>query len=383
MQNIIIDSFTFLNLIIFLIILIKLIISIKKLKYFSNKILLVIFIIISYSCLRYLLIQFIEIIYDIKLPINVYANPTIICAFPILAYLYIQTLLSKQIMFEKKDIYHLVTFILIFIIYEFPYKTNLYSNNTLSEEHIFWSNYLRPNNPPIWILGIRIFVSVAYCLLTYRLLHKHFKVKSQSELIKKIKKWLYMFTNLKLFLAIMLTTAGILVITSVKQRGFSSDFSEPIRALILLFIVIFIYKKKDIVFNVPVYLNQNDYNNLKIKEEINLNEIFKNISHKILIQELYLNKSFKLIWLSDKLDIKQKHITLAISENGFENFSSYANHFKINKSKQLIKVGYLDDFSIDALALAAGFNATNSFYRIFKSSTGLTPRRYAYMHNKS
>ena len=167
-----------------------------------------------------------------------------------------------------------------------------------------------------------------------------------------------------------------------KTDNSSLNVSALILALMLLTLVIFLNKNRNIFYNIPEYVNPNNYHNLKIKEGENLNEVFKNITHEIFIQELFLNKDFKLSWLSDNLNIKQKHITLAISENGFENFSAYSNHFKIEKAKQLIKAGYLYDYSIEALADAAGFKAVTSFYRIFKSATGLTPSKYDCLFNK-
>ena len=58
------------------------------------------------------------------------------------------------------------------------------------------------------------------------------------------------------------------------------------------------------------------------------------------------------------------------------------NYLKINKAKQLLKEGYLKDYNIEGLAYASGFKATNTFYRIFKKETGLTPKMYADNNNQ-
>ena len=47
------------------------------------------------------------------------------------------------------------------------------------------------------------------------------------------------------------------------------------------------------------------------------------------------------------------------------------------KAKELINDGYLKNYNIEALAKACGFKATNSFYRIFKNETGLTPKMFS------
>jgi len=49
---------------------------------------------------------------------------------------------------------------------------------------------------------------------------------------------------------------------------------------------------------------------------------------------------------------------------------------KVKKAKELIEGDYLRKYNIEALAKACGFKATNSFYRIFKNETGLTPKMF-------
>ena len=50
---------------------------------------------------------------------------------------------------------------------------------------------------------------------------------------------------------------------------------------------------------------------------------------------------------------------------------------KIRKAKELIKKGYLKNYSIEALAQSSGFKATNTFYRLFKKETGITPKMFS------
>ena len=375
------NYFTFLGIFITLFMVCKLLLTIENLKLLSNKILFVIFIIFGYTVLRYLFIHRIQELYDLRFPIVLITTPSV-CAFPILFYLYIKTVLYNQKSFIKKDLYHLLVFISMYILYEYPYKLNLYNGEIVSEEYLYWSNYFRANNFPDWVLVIRTILNIVYSLLSYRILFKYFKTKSASIQINKVKKWLFTFANVKF----ILTIVNLIIVTFVLGLGKTNDFSIDVIilsiVLIMLTLILIVYKNKNILYNIPEYVNSNNYYNLKIKQEVNLNEVFKNITHEIFIQELFLNKDFKLSWLSDNLNIKQKHITLAISENGFENFSVYSNHFKIEKAKQLIKAGYLDNFSIEALSTAAGFKAVNSFYRVFKSTTGLTPSKYEYTFNK-
>ena len=381
-MNHITDYFTIAVLLFSLFIIFRLFLLVENIKHLSNKILLVIFLIFGYTALRYLFIHRIQELYDFQFPLTVILAPSFVCAAPILFYLYVKTVLHDKKSLTKEDLIHLGVFVFCYISYEYPYNITLYGEEIVNQKILFWSNYFRSNNFPNSVLILRPTINVVYSLLTYRMLYKFFKVKSPSIQINKVKKWLFTFANVKF----ILTIVNLIIVTFVLGLGKTNDFSIDVIilsiVLIMLTLILIVYKNKNILYNIPEYVNSNNYYNLKVKQEVNLNEVFKNITHEIFIQELFLNKDFKLSWLSDNLNIKQKHITLAISENGFENFSAYSNHFKIEKAKQLIKAGYLDNFSIEALAIAAGFKAVNSFYRVFKSTTGLTPSKYEYTFNK-
>ena len=355
----------------------RLLFSIENIKYLSNKILLLIFLVLGFGFCRYFVINRVQDFYNLQLPLIVVANSTIVCTTPFLFYLYVRTVLYDQKSFVKNDLIHLFVLVCFYIIYEFPYSTDLYSGQEDNPDYLFWSTYFRANYFPDWVSGSRSLLSIVYSFLTYRLLYKYFKSKSPSKQLKTIKKWLYSLTHIKLALTVLIVVFTVLFTFLDRKSALSVESSMIIVSLVFLGLAIFLNKNRNILYNIPVFMNPNNLSTQKIIEQVNLGELFTRLNHEIKTQELYLDNQFNLSWLSATLDIKAKHISLAISENGFENFSAYSNYFRIEKAKELIKLGYLDDFSIDALASASGFKAVNSFYRIFKSVTGKTPSKYA------
>ena len=361
----------------FLFLIVRLLFSIENIKYLSNKILLLIFLILGFGFCRYFVINRVQDFYNLQLPLIVVANSTIVCTTPFLFYLYVRTVIYDQKSFVKNDLIHLFVLVCFYIIYEFPYSTDLYSGQEDNPDYLFWSTYFRANYFPDWVSGSRSLLSIVYSFLTYRLLYKYFKTKSPSKQLKTIKKWLYSLTHIKLALTVLIVVFTVLFTFLDRKSALSVESSMIIVSLVFLGLAIFLNKNRNILYNIPVFMNPNNLSTQKIIEQVNLGELFTRLNHEIKTQELYLDNEFNLSWLSATLDIKAKHISLAISENGFENFSAYSNHFRIEKAKELIKLGYLDDFSIDALASASGFKAVNSFYRIFKSVTGKTPSKYS------
>lgn len=371
------DIFLLLITFFFLFLIGRLLFSIENIKYLSNKILLVIFLVLGFGFCRYFFINRVQDFYNLQLPLGVVANSTIVCTAPFLFYLYVRTVIYDQRSFVKIDLIHLFVLVCFYIIYEFPYSTDLYSGQEVNPDYLFWSTYFRAGYFPDWVSGSRSLLSIVYSFLTYRLLYKYFKSKSPSKQLKTIKKWLYSLTHIKLALTILIVVFTVLFTFLDRKSALSVESSMIIVSLVFLGLAIFLNKNRNILYNIPVFMNPNNLSTQKIIEQVNLGELFTRLNHEIKTQELYLDNEFNLSWLSATLDIKAKHISLAISENGFENFSAYSNYFRIEKAKELIKLGYLEDFSIDALASASGFKAVNSFYRIFKSVTGKTPSKYA------
>ena len=371
------DIFLLIITFLFLFLIARLLFSIENIKYLSNKILLAIFLLLGFGFCRYFVINRVQDFYSLQLPLGVIANSTIVCTAPFLFYLYVRTVVYDQKSFIKTDLIHLFVFVCFFIIYEFPYSTDLYSGKEVNPDYLFWSTYFRANYFPDWVDASRSLLNIVYSFLTYHLLYKYFKTKSSSKQLKTIKKWLYTLTHIKLAMTLLFVVFTVLFTFLNKKSALSVESSMIIISMVFLSLTIFLNKNRNILYNIPVFMNPNNLSTQKIIEQVNLGELFTRLNHEIKTQELYLDNQFNLSWLSANLDIKTKHISLAISENGFENFSAYSNHFKIEKAKELINIGYLENFSIDALASASGFKAVNSFYRIFKSVTGKTPSKYS------
>jgi AraC-like DNA-binding protein len=315
----------------FLVLIVRMIYISGKLKYLSNNILIIIFSINGFIFLRYFFIKRIESYYSIEFPFGVLHNSTVVCALPMLGYLYAKSIIFDQRALKKIDFLHLIVFIGFCGIYEYPYKTLIYNGTLSSNNYVYWSTYFRADQFPKWVEYSKIYLNFIYIALTYALLFKYFSIK----------------------------------------------YSVILASLTFLGLAIYINRNRNILYNIPAFMDPNSENKEKIKEILDLKVLYKEFTNEIEINELFLNKEFNLKWLAKTLDIKAKHISFAIVECGFENFSAYSNHFKIRKAKDLLTSNYLKKHSISALSDASGFHAVNSFHRVFKKATGSTPKNYS------
>ena len=386
-----------------LVIIIRLIIKSGKLHYNSNKILLLILAVFTYALVRHIFLHQVQEYYNINFPIALIFNSSIACLIPILAYLYVKKIINYDDSFNATDIKHFIVFTIFYILFELPFvPDNFYIDNG-QVDNLYWSYYFKSNALPNWLIALRSLLNIFYTISTYILLHNSFKtksstkqdkivrrwlnkfthVKSSSKQVQLVRRWVYNFTHVK---TLMTITSGFFSIKLLfKHEVLFADqhiLSSSI-ALLYLGLAMFLNKNRTILFNLPSFMNPDSVKREKMKAEIDLKKLYNYVTTQVIEEEMYLKDQFNLNWLATKLNVKAKHLSIAINENNFENFSTYSNHFKIEKAKKLINNNYLKNYSVEALASASGFKAVNTFYRIFKNETGITPNTYAENIKKS
>jgi len=369
----------------------------ETLHLISNKILLLLLGLISFGIVRRLSMDYLLNVHNINFPIGLIFSTSIFCILPILCYLYVKKTLYNDNTINSSDTIHIVVFIIFYVLFELPFKPDVSHLETLSQDDIYWANYFNAKKLPNWLTISRNLLNIIYSFLTYRLLYKTFKVKSShkaesllkkifnkfthvkssSKQIEHVRIWLYNFTHLKAILSVVTLFFSIKLITSDEVFYIGQHTTSGVISLLSLILILFLNKNKNILYNLPSFMNEDSLKREKIKKEIKTDEVYKYLINQIEKHELYLNDQFKLDWLANELDIKKEYISVTLIENNFDNFKMFSNYLKIKKAKELIKNGYLKNYNIEALAEASGFKATNTFYRLFKDDTGITPKMFS------
>ena len=369
----------------------------ETLHLISNRILLLLLGLISFGIVRRLSMDYLLNVYNINFPIGLIFSTSIFCILPILCYLYVKKTLYNDNTINSSDTIHIVVFIIFYVLFELPFKPDISHLETLSQDDIYWANYFNAKKLPNWLTISRNLLNIIYSFLTYRLLYKTFKVKSShkaesllkkifnkfthvkssSKQIEHVRIWLYNFTHLKAILSVVTLFFSLKLITSDEVFYIGQHTTSGVISLLFLILILFLNKNKNILYNLPSFMNEDSLKREKIKKEIKTDEVYKYLINQIEKHELYLNDQFKLNWLANELEIKAEYISVTLIENNFDNFKMFSNYLKIKKAKELIKNGYLKNYNIEALAEASGFKATNTFYRLFKDDTGITPKMFS------
>jgi AraC-like DNA-binding protein len=122
-----------------------------------------------------------------------------------------------------------------------------------------------------------------------------------------------------------------------------------------------------------------DTSNLNLETNFgNYSNLYFELREALESQKLYLNPELTLDDLIKVLGTNKKYLYYAIKSNTEDNFRSLVNEYRVNHVKSMIHAAIENTkkIDIDEIQLSSGFQSTASFFRIFKSKTGLTPSEY-------
>lgn len=103
---------------------------------------------------------------------------------------------------------------------------------------------------------------------------------------------------------------------------------------------------------------------------------FNEIDYKIKNERLYTNPSLSLDVISQLFNLSENYVSQLINNHTNNNFSTYINNLRVEKTKQILADKDYNHYTIVAIALEAGFNSKSTFYTAFKKLTGVLPSQY-------
>ena len=103
-------------------------------------------------------------------------------------------------------------------------------------------------------------------------------------------------------------------------------------------------------------------------------ELMQKIRLLMEAKRLYLNPNLKVTDVADTLGIHRNSISACINTQEGCTFAQYVNRYRMEHVKQTLLEQ--PDRKINAVATESGFANETSFFRTFKSATGMTPREW-------
>ena len=320
------------------------------------------------------------LMFDVDISWTAYLTGPLRVSLIPLTYLYLKKISEKNKFLKKEDLWHfiplLVNVILALILVPGHADTIVgQSNETLkSSMKMIWEN-----NPHHNILAVtsRVFSflqAIIYPLLVYKLFKKYITaIKDNSSLLKGSNavwiKWVVLIIPAEGFFE----GFGLLGI-------YSYSWMLVLVYSFLVFYAFFFFihalQQKDISSIVfPDDTSFEGNSNVKVISITQQKQESRKIVDTFIENEFYLDPEISLQDLAMKLEVAKYKLSKIIKDEGYDNFYDFINHFRIEKSKKLLSE-IPDNHVIESVVTESGFKSRSTFYRVFKESTGVTPKEF-------
>ncbi len=104
--------------------------------------------------------------------------------------------------------------------------------------------------------------------------------------------------------------------------------------------------------------------------------VFVQITNALDTSKLFLDPNLTLQSLANEIGATTHEVSFCINSETGENFATFIGSFRVNEAKRLLATKTNSDYSIQQIALQAGFSSKSTFNRIFKKITGKTPSQF-------
>jgi AraC-like DNA-binding protein len=106
-------------------------------------------------------------------------------------------------------------------------------------------------------------------------------------------------------------------------------------------------------------------------------EVENAIKNAFEVKALYLDPELNLQKLANEINTPVAIVSIVINSNYKKSFRNLVNEYRVEKVKHRLADPKSAQFSILGIAYESGFNSEASFFRIFKTIVGISPKEYA------
>ena len=246
----------------------------------------------------------------------------------------------------------------------------LFTSNTNLLNPVFTNIFSTPNFSDLF--GIKQMVLICYLFLTLRTIHQNINTASLIKNKKSYKRWIY------LYLLVALLFVFFTITRFYNPLNFDASNSETIFAI---FKVLFVLLTLNYYLN-PILLGTI----LKVKKipitKTSQND-FQRLNSFFLAEKRYLNPKTSLESVSNDVGLTKTQIRNCILLERHQNFNQFVNYYRVDFAATLLENGsYLQNHTVESVALKCGFNSPQSFYQNFKKIKKVTPSMYVKKQHK-
>ncbi len=136
------------------------------------------------------------------------------------------------------------------------------------------------------------------------------------------------------------------------------------------------YEEENLKLKQAIEQQQKTVNNINAEdqtEEQTDKKLLKQIISYLDKNKPYTNPDFSLNLLAKELNTNRTYISRAINNVANKSFVEFINEYRVTEAKKLLCSPENKQLTIEAIGEKAGFKSKSTFFRVFKTVTGVTP----------
>ncbi len=168
---------------------------------------------------------------------------------------------------------------------------------------------------------------------------------------------------------LILSILTLLVIQNIRiKKSHQKIVQENIKSLK--------YEEENLKLKQVIEQQQKTVNNINAEdqtEEQTDKKLLKQIISYLDKNKPYTNPDFSLNLLAKELNTNRTYISRAINNVANKSFVEFINEYRVTEAKKLLCSPENKQLTIEAIGEKAGFKSKSTFFRVFKTVTGVTP----------
>jgi AraC-like DNA-binding protein len=308
------------------------------------------------------------------------------------SYLYVRAVLFNEKKIQKRDLIHLIPFVIVFINYIPFYLLPVNEKVTVIQNSLnYWPDtfkYQAGFLPENFSILFRLILAIIYLVLQWNLILSYKKVHKESSIqiqISNVLKWLKLFTitSTVIFFGII----GFMLTVFFLPSYYNDEILIQIPSLLVsvgfFVMAAYLLTHPEILSGLPFVkykevpsdvINDKSYMFPYINEDYKLE--MERIVDYFKIEKPYLNKDLNINQVSVALAIPSRELSYIINNHFGQRFNDFLNKYRIEYITKKINKEYLSNYTIEGIASEAGFASKSTFNLAFKKYHQCTPTEY-------
>ena len=292
-------------------------------------------------------------------------------------YFYVQSMMGIKLVWNAKKLIHVLPFIPVLYLYiDFQLQPFDHKLDFVKQAYIDY--------PVVqtWFNGLYSLLCYVYFGLAYRklIIYKKSIGNCFSNIDAINLKWLRTFIVYFSIIFIVVTV----FLTAVNDNTINSILGPGIVTVFYLLIFIKTIRHPSIysIYGEPALecienrMSKNKKEPANGTSDIDTQEIFKKVLNTLQSKQIFLKPKLTLRDLAMELELNPNTLSYVINSETKKNFYHLINSMRIEEVKKQLNIPENAHLKIEAIGEECGFSSKSTFFRIFKETTGLTPKKY-------